>query len=171
MTFGVKYVNIFSLFYLQTGWEMDLAEANKYALAVTPHECSAPPGGYISSCDGGGCGTHAHSKNKLGMCPNNTCIINTQQPFQQKVSFMTDTIHVELIQNGKTFDFDVCGKEQYIEEMNEAFSYGMTLVGSYWGNDYNTMKWLDGDTGCQGNCTGQGTAKFGDIQVYDIQSF
>ena len=41
----------------------------------------------------------------------------------------------------------------------------MVIVGSYWGDDYRTMQWLDGDTGCKGNCTGEGYDKFGNIRI------
>jgi len=30
---------------------------------------------------------------------------------------------------------------------------GMTIAVSSWGNKYDTMSWLDADTGCKGDCT------------------
>ena len=147
-------------------WEMDLMEANKYALQVTPHMCSSAPGEYSASCDQPGCGTKAYNFNKTGMCPNETCVINTQEPFRYTINFNGETIVVGLFQDDAYFEFPVCyWNETYVTRMNEAFDYGMVLVGSYWGDTYETMKWLDGDTGCVGNCTGTGYAKFGNFSV------
>merc|ERR1711991_219796 len=41
-------------------WEMDVMEANTYAIQTTPHQCDAPAGTYIPSCDRAGCGTNAY---------------------------------------------------------------------------------------------------------------
>ena len=40
----------------------------------------------------------------------------------------------------------------------------MTVAISNWGTDWNTMKWLDQDTGCQGSC-GNPTLKISNIAV------
>jgi len=38
--------------------------------------------------------------------------------------------------------------------MRGAIKDGMTLVSSNWGGPSIDMSWLDGETGCQGNCGG-----------------
>ena len=148
---------------------MDLIEANKYALQVTAHQCSAPPGQYDATCDGGGCNTKAYQKHQR-LCPNSTCLINTQMEFRQSVSFNVTTIHVELRQGDNKVDYDVCSNQTYVESMKAALEYGMTLVGSYWGDSYSEMEWLDRVSGCTGNCSGNGKAKFSDITISDITS-
>jgi len=41
----------------------------------------------------------------------------------------------------------------------------MTLAVSSWGGDYDMMKWLDGDTGCQGSCSNNASVKLSNIKV------
>lgn len=36
--------------------------------------------------------------------------------------------------------------------MTDAIKNGMTLAMSNWGSTHEGMAWLDGDTGCQGDC-------------------
>lgn len=145
-------------------WEMDIMEANKYVIASTPHTCSSPPGAYITSCDRGGCGTNSYRVDSKGMCPDSSCKINTMQPFRQSISFGS-TMHVTLTQNGNQFSYDVCGKNSYIQEMDQALNYGMNIVLSYWGSTYSGMQWLDGMTGCTGDCAGTGQLIFSDIEI------
>lgn len=40
----------------------------------------------------------------------------------------------------------------------------MTMAISNWGTDWNTMKWLDQDTGCQGECTGSPMLSISNIE-------
>ena len=48
---------------------------------------------------------------------------------------------------------------------------GMVLVGSLWGNSYGTMQWLDGMTGCQGDCNlAAARATFSNIQINTLSS-
>ena len=68
-------------------WEFDIQEANKYVTATTPHSCSQPPGGYISSCDRGGCGTNSHNVDGNGIGPGGQYKINTQSPFKYAITF------------------------------------------------------------------------------------
>ena len=45
-------------------WEMDIMEANRYSIQITPHTCQSPPGAYITDCDRGGCGTNGYNVNQ-----------------------------------------------------------------------------------------------------------
>ena len=142
-------------------------EANKYALQVTPHKCDQKPGGYISSCDHGGCGTKAYYIDSKGIGPGTDYKINTLNPFKYSILFTGTSMNVTLTQgtNG-IFKFDVCSNnENYVEAMNEAMDYGMVLIMSYWGGSYSEMSWLDGMTGCTGDCQGVGAAIFSDIDI------
>ena len=116
-------------------------EANKYVLQVTPHQCSAPPGGYIDSCDTAGCCTNSWVVNTMSICPNSSCSINTQQPFRMSMSFMTNTtIGVSLTQGDNSFNFNACWFiTEYLESMQQAFKYGMVMIMSYCGDTWQTM--------------------------------
>eukprot|EP01083_Nonionella_stella_P135098 410935_1 len=72
-------------------WEMDVMEANKYVMQVTPHRCSSSPGGYIDSCDEGGCATNSWVVNTMSICPNSSCMINTQNPFRVSMTFQSNS--------------------------------------------------------------------------------
>ena len=151
-------------------WEFDAMEANKYATQITPHSCSQSPGGYINLCDHPGCGTNAYDMDPNGMGPGDTYKINTNYPFEQSITFTTKAIFTTLSQNGKEFSFQICkGNQSYIENMNQAFDYGMAMIFDYWGTDYEGMSWLDGKTGCKGNCSGAGQASFWNISVNDVK--
>ena len=40
---------------------------------------------------------------------------------------------------------------------------------SQWGNSYDTMKWLDGETGCKGDCNLSATeTKYSDFEIGSI---
>lgn len=146
-------------------WEMDVMEANKYALAVTPHKCSQKPGGYISSCDKAGCGTNPYYSNKEAFGPSSSYKIDTTQAFTVSVNFGS-SIEVTLKQGSNSFQFQDCSNNGgYVSDMNEAFDYGMVLVMSYFGGSYNDFSWLDGMTGCQGNCPQDGYAIYSDIEI------
>ena len=70
-----------------------------------------------------------------------------------------------MTQGTNTFSYNACNNGGYIQNMQQALNYGMTIVMSYWGNTYQTMSWLDQDTGCQGDCDTTGQAIFSDIEI------
>ena len=43
----------------------------------------------------------------------------------------------------------------YLDAMKGPLESGMALVSSNWGGPNIDMSWLDGETGCGGNCSGQ----------------
>lgn len=46
---------------------------------------------------------------------------------------------------------------------------GMVFDLSQWGNSYDTMKWLDGETGCTGDCNLEATeTTYSDFEIGDI---
>jgi len=155
--------------------EMDLIEANRAAMAVTPHKCSSQ-GKYYPWCDGGGCSQN--TKNFHGVYgPSSAYKINTMKPFQVAHKFQRDTpggrltqITTTLSQNGNTFtmvhDSNNCGKD-YIASMSDIFSRGMVIVSSYRsGNDGNAMTRLDVPP-CDPNvpCDKSGIVHFSDISL------
>lgn len=145
-------------------WEMDIMEANKYTTVATPHKCYQAPGGYISSCDQGGCGTNAYHVNSKGMGPGSSYTIDTRYPFRYSL-YYGDTYHVTLSQNGKTFEFDACDDASYRATMNQMFEFGQVIIISHWGDAYSKMDWLDSMTGCSGDCDTSGNFKVSDIEI------
>ena len=41
----------------------------------------------------------------------------------------------------------------------------MVITMSNWGSDYETMKWLDGETGCKGNCDNNPNITISNIKI------
>ena len=156
-------------------WELDLMEANQYVVQSTVHKCNQEPGTFTTNCDSGGCGTNSYKQDINGMCPNSSCIINTLKEFTFSVSFSTLNsvpMHVTMTQASDddsgdvhTFGYDVCGDDKYLSMMNVAYEYGMVMIMSYWGDDFDQMSWLDSMTGCSGDCDTTGVAIFSDIRV------
>lgn len=56
-----------------------------------------------------------------------------------------------------------CG--DYMKNMGKSLSAGMAVQISNWGDSWNTMKWLDADTGCHGDCSGSPASIYSNIQV------
>jgi hypothetical protein len=44
--------------------------------------------------------------------------------------------------------------EGYLKALKNPLNDGMNLATSNWGSPNINMEWLDGETGCQGNCGG-----------------
>eukprot|EP01084_Bolivina_argentea_P136274 240019_1 len=147
-------------------WEFDIQEANKYTTAVTAHTCDAPPHQYADDCDGGGCETNAYNVDSTAMCPDDSCRIDTRYSFRYSIHF-GDTYNVVLEQGGSTLKFNACDDENYRNSMTQAMSKGMVLSSEWWGGSYNEVSWLDGMTGCQGACQGNGRYIWKDLEIYD----
>ena len=45
------------------------------------------------------------------------------------------------------------GCNDYIKDIKHDIASNMTIAVSSWGEKYDTMSWLDRDTGCKGECT------------------
>lgn len=52
--------------------------------------------------------------------------------------------------------------------MSEAFNKGMMFALSYWGDNASSMTWLDGKTGCSGDCDQNGQAIFSNWEISGI---
>ena len=150
--------------------EMDIMEANKYAMASTAHTCQYSPPHYYSYCDHGGCG-----KNVLDACygqfgPGKT--IDTNKPFTLSVAFITaggnlNTINNYFWQEGRSVQFDSC-YSSYLQWMGKSLP-GITLTMSLWGTGAGGMSWLDGKSGCYGGCNlGGSKVTFSNILIEDL---
>ena len=69
--------------------EMDISEANKYAMASTPHTCTYDAPHYYPTCDKGGCGANVLQSHPGDFGPGKE--IDTNKPFTLSVSFINDT--------------------------------------------------------------------------------
>ena len=131
--------------------EIDIQEANTKAWHSTAH-VAADPGGAVVGYGGGGdewSGPRDFTSKEYG--PTGSTI-NSQQPFDVRVSFPTDdsgtlsAIDFELSQEGRTLPFSITGYDwegaSGFKELTAALSAGMTPVVSYWCSD--DMLWMDG---------------------------
>ena len=145
--------------------EMDIQEANKYAFRMTPHRCDAPNSkGHYYNCDRGGCGKsiyEAAGRNAYG--PGGQYRINTNNWFHVKIDFVKGgdrltAIVLTLMQGSNSVSMTVADSDcawGYLDAMKGPLESGMALVSSNWGGPNIDMSWLDGETGCGGNCGGQ----------------
>jgi hypothetical protein len=123
--------------------EMDLFEANRRAIQITPHSCSSA----TSGCDGGGCARNAKDISN-GYGPGSTFKINTDKPYTVKISFAgsgtTLTGITSVLTQGSTSITMTHGSDcgSNISGMGKWLSAGMVPVWSYWSS--SSMGWLDG---------------------------
>ena len=151
--------------------EMDVMEANKFAMASTPHTCTYVPPHYYSSCDRGGCGQNVLNVDYNGYGPGKR--IDTNRPFRLSVDFIhggngrLSTITNTFNQGGQTLKFDACNPN-YNQWMGYSLP-GMVLTMSLWGTGDGGMSWLDGKSGCHGGCNlGGSKVTFSNIRLDDI---
>ena len=135
--------------------EMDVSEANKYAMASTPHTCTYDAPHYYPTCDKGGCGDNVLQSHGNDFGPGKT--IDTNKPFTLSVSFINSGNPPELSvvnnyfwQDGKNIQFNSCNSN-YLQWMGKSLP-GMVMTMSLWGTGPGGMSWLDGRSGCQGGC-------------------
>jgi len=122
--------------------EMDLFEANRHAIQITPHRCTSS-----TSCDPNGCAKNTQSISK-GFGPDSSFTINSLSSFTVKISFAKGSdgtlsgITSLISQGSKSITLthgSECGSG-YLSLMGTALNNGMVPVWSYWGG---SMSWLD----------------------------
>ena len=133
--------------------EMDVMEANKFAMASTAHTCQYHAPHYYSSCDRGGCGTNVLDADGGAYGPGRR--LDTNRPFTFSVSFITQngrlsTISNRFSQGGQSIQFNACNPN-YLQWMGMSLP-GIVMTASLWGTGNGGMSWLDGKSGCQGGC-------------------
>lgn len=151
--------------------EMDVMEANMWAMASTAHTCNYVPPHYYSSCDRGGCGTNVLDAVPGAFGPGKT--IDTNRPFTLSVAFITgsngrlSTVNNYFWQEGKTIQFNSCNAD-YLQWMGMSLP-GITMSMSLWGTGDGGMAWLDGKSGCHGGCNlGASSVTFSDFILEDL---
>jgi len=157
-------------------WELDTLESNRHTMATTLHKCSSPAARYISSCDKVGCQTNAFFVDRNGMCADSHCKIDTRRPFRIFQSFEMNSssrqlsrISNRLVQAGSEFKWRACSDEAYLEQMTHALSGSMKMVFQLWGSTNAEMSWLNGMTGCTGDCNREtATVTFSNIEIVSL---
>jgi len=145
--------------------EYDVFEGNKHTVALTLHKCNGG-NGYYDSCDRGGCQTNAFYVNPGLMCPEDRCIINTNRPFHVSNYQTANQVNIYFNQEGKEANFNVCNDQGYENQFNMNYD-DVVYCSSMWGGNGNDMKWLDGMTGCQGDCNiDASTVRFSNFRVW-----
>merc|ERR1711909_86846 len=90
-------------------------------------------------------------------CPEYECTINTNQPFVISHFQNSGTANTWMGQNGKEASFGMCNDGGYISNMANSYG-GMVFSASLWGGGGIDMGWLDGMTGCGGECNIDGSS-------------
>jgi len=154
--------------------EMDLMEANRAAIAVTPHKCDPPQGKWYPSCDHHGCSLNTKVMgNSYGY--GSTYTINTQYPFNVSFNFQMSSGDLSRIvttfsQDNRqliiTHDDGTCGGG-YLASLTSAFNQGMVLATSFWsGATGGDMEWLDvPPCNINENCDTSGIVTFSDLAL------
>ena len=152
--------------------DMDVMEANKYAMASTAHSCTPVPPHYYSTCDRVGCGTNVLDADYDGYGPGKT--IDTNTPFTLAVSFIKgsdgtlSTVQNTFSQGGRVVKFDTCTNASYLQKLGNSLP-GVVMTMSLWGTGEGGMSWLDGKSGCHGGCNvGGSKVTFSNIRLEDL---
>lgn len=155
-------------------WEHDTLQSNKYTMATTAHVCDIQPGRYINSCDKEGCRANAFDMDPEGMGPGGYSI-DTRKPFRVHQRFEANwkgklvRIVNRMVQDGNVFTWDSCADAAYLEQMTVAFSNKMVMGFQLSGNSWKAMEWLDGMTGCTGECIPSATeVTFSEISIRSL---
>jgi len=98
--------------------------------------------------------------------------VNTSQTFHVKAEFKSSggrltQFCINTSQNGQSAGHCIGDSDVpygYFDAVKDDLARGMTFAMSNWGSDWNTMKWLDGNTGCGGNC-GNPTVHYSNISI------
>ena len=163
--------------------EMDVLEANRYAMQVTPHACNGTNRGegYYQMCDWRGCFANSYlAGGARAMCPHASCTIDTTRPFRHAVAFESSTdgagaavlgaIRSTLTQDGRRFEFPVCAQNASYLRLMTPNLRAMVLTFSLWGVSNKGMSWLDGMTGCTGDCNvSASSVRWRDIELNTIR--
>ena len=150
--------------------DMDVMEANKYAMASTAHICNYTAPHYYPSCDRHGCGENVLNVAYGRYGPGKE--INTDKPFSLSVSFIVQygnlvTVKNYFYQEDRNIQFDSCNPD-YLQWMGKSLP-GIVMTMSLWGTEEGGMSWLDGKSGCHGGCNvGDSKVTFSNIRLDDL---
>merc|ERR1739838_188762 len=146
--------------------EYDTLESNKHIVTGALHNCGWD-GSWFSDCDMGGCGSSSWAAG-ASYCPGG-CTINSDQEFWVSHYQNNDIAHTYLEPNRKGVAFNICDQSWYWGIMGNHYS-SMVFSMSLWGGPGVDMGWMDGITGCGGECNiGSATVTFKNFKVGDYK--
>lgn len=154
--------------------EVDIMEANNHVLSATLHKCTSPTkAGHYVDCDRKGCVGNT-AEQGLSYGPGPGFAINTLKPFRVSTGFIElfgrlAGVVTTLAQEGRevAMHHENCDVE-YLGSIGAAMADGMSMRMSYWGDQPETMAFLDGAVCTTGaRCVGN-TAQAGSIWDLDI---
>merc|ERR1712241_1612349 len=114
------------------------------------------PGNWYD-CDRGGCQNNAFYVDSNMFCPEDRCTINTNRPFLVSHFQNDKQANIWMQQDGREASFDFCSDAGYAGRMAQSYD-GMVFSASLWGGNGINMDWLDGMTGCWGECNIAGSS-------------
>jgi len=120
-----------------------------------------------SGCDRSGCQTNIYNLDSNAMCPDSRCLINTNNWYQLEHRQNSEKSLIWVEQDGNEYEFEICGDAGYRQKMAQSYD-NMVWSGSLWGGNGIDMNWLDGMTGCGGDCNIDGSSvKFSNFKLLD----
>jgi len=152
--------------------EIDIMEANNHAFQSTLHRCDAPRHRHYDFCDRGGCAQNTRERSGA-YGPGSQHSIDTMRPFDVETEFLTkggalSGMRTTLKQRDQrvVLDHSDCN-EGYLAKLTDAMKYGMSLRVTYWGDQAQTMAWMDIPPCDWNGCSGEnaGHAVISDIRV------
>ena len=150
--------------------EIDIMEANRAAMHITPHRCDPPAkSGHYTACDGPGYNLTTQSNPAFGPRAVHGGI-DTRLPFRQSMHFATcggdDLCRIETTLTQGTSQLRlVHDNVTYVQDLSRALD-GMVAVFSHWGFGGNVMQWLDvPPCDVQAACDATGQVTFSDLAI------
>lgn len=141
-------------------------EANNHAFQATPHKCDAPTNGHYNYCDRGGLDKSTREKKDM-YGPGSEFTIDTRGPFTVRTEFPAHdgtlkSMRTVLQQAGRQVVLEHSEDDaEYFAALSDTMAAGMSLRITYWGDEAETMAWMDsppcGDQACSGAAAGKAT--------------
>ena len=95
------------------------------------------------------------------------CKINTAQPFTISHYQNSGQANTWMGQGGQDASFNMCNDGGYLGNMATSYD-GMVFTASLWGGGGIDMGWLDGMTGCWGDCNIDGASvTFSNFELWE----
>ena len=96
-----------------------------------------------------------------------SCKINTAQPFTISHYQTSQQANTWMGQGGQDASFNMCNDGGYLSNMATSYD-GMVFTASLWGGGGIDMGWLDGMTGCGGDCNIDGASvTFSNFELWE----
>merc|ERR1712042_147033 len=133
-------------------WQTPLNEMHfSYTLDLSNVGCHCNAAGYFIGMPGPGGGEGGDYYCDANFVGGQWCTINTNRPFTVSHYQNSQQANIWMSQDGREASFDFCSDGGYCSKMAQSYG-GMVFSASLWGGGGIDMGWLDGMTGCWGEC-------------------